>query len=66
MTIARTTEITASSAKSFDDALKSGVKRAAKTLQNITGAWIKDQEIVVKDGKISAYKVRMMVTFILK
>lgn len=66
MSIARTTEITASSAKSFDDALKSGIKRAAKTLQNITGAWIKDQEVVVAGGKITSYKVRMMVTFVLK
>ncbi|MEE4185953.1 MAG: dodecin family protein [Gammaproteobacteria bacterium] len=66
MSVARTTEITASSKKSFDDALKVGVKRAAKTLQNITGAWIKDQEVVIEDGKIVSYKVRMMVTFILK
>lgn len=66
MSIARTTEITASSSKSFDDALKSGIKRASKTLQNITGAWIKDQEVVIAGGKISSYKVRMMVTFVLK
>lgn len=66
MSIARTTEITASSDKSFDDALKSGIKRASKTLENLTGAWIKDQEVVIQDGKIVAYKVRMMVTFILK
>lgn len=66
MSIARTTEITASSTKSFDDALSAGIKRAAKTLQNITGAWIKDQEVVIQDGKITQYKVRMMVTFILK
>ena len=66
MSIARTTEITASSSKSFDDALKSGIKRATKTLQNITGAWIKDQEVVIAGGKITSYKVRMMVTFILK
>lgn len=66
MTVARTTEITASSAKSFDDALDKGVKRACKTLENVTGAWIMDQETVIKDGKISSYKVRMKVTFILK
>jgi flavin-binding protein dodecin len=66
MTVARTTEITASSPKSFDDALNRGVKRAAKTLQNLTGAWVKDQEVVIKDGKITSYKVRLMVTFILK
>jgi len=66
MSVARTTEITSSSKKSFDDALEKGVKRAAKTLQNVTGAWVKDQEIVIKDGDIDSYKVRMMVTFILK
>jgi len=66
MSVARTTEITASSSKSFDDALASGVKRAAKTLENITGAWIKDQEVVISKGKITGYKVRMMVTFVLK
>jgi len=66
MSVARTTEITASSSKSFDDALSSGVKRAAKTLENITGAWIKDQEVVISKGKITGYKVRMMVTFVLK
>jgi flavin-binding protein dodecin len=66
MSVARTTEITSSSSKSFDDALNKGVKRAAKTLQNITGAWIKDQEVVIDGGKITEYKVRMMVTFVLK
>ena len=66
MSVARTTEITASSKKSFDDALNNGIKRAAKTLENLTGAWVKDQEVVIEDGQIAAYKVRMMVTFILK
>lgn len=66
MTVARTTEITASSKKSFDDALDKGIKRASKTLQNLSGAWIKDQEVVIEDNKIAGYKVRLMVTFILK
>ena len=66
MTVARTTEITSSSGKGFDEAIKKGVKRAAETLDNITGAWVKDQEVVIDDGKIKEYKVRMMVTFILK
>ena len=66
MSVARTTEITATSKKSFEDALETGVERAAKTLDNVTGAWIKDQEVVIDDGKIKAYKVRMMVTFVLK
>jgi len=66
MTVARTTEISASSDKSFDDALNKGVKRACKTLDNVTGVWVKDQEAVIEDGKISSYKVRMKVTFVLK
>ena len=66
MSVARTTEITSSSKKSFDDALEKGIKRAAKTLENITGAWIKDQDVVISDSKISEYRVRMMVTFVLK
>ena len=66
MSVARTTEITSSSKKSFDDALEKGIKRAAKTLDNVTGAWVKDQDVVIKDGEIAAYKVRMMVTFVLK
>lgn len=66
MTVARTTEIVASSKKSFSDALNSGVKRSCKTLDNVSGAWIKDQEVEIKDGKITNYKVRLMVTFVLK
>ena len=66
MSVARTTEITSSSKKSFDDALDKGIKRAAKTLDNLTGAWVKDQEVVIDDGKVAEYKVRLMVTFVLK
>lgn len=66
MSVARSTEITATSKKSFDDALAAGIKRATKTLENVSNAWVKDQEVSVKDGKIAEYKVRMVVTFILK
>jgi flavin-binding protein dodecin len=66
MSVARVTEITASSPKSFKDALQDGVKRATKTLENVTGAWIQDQEVVIKKGEISEYRVKMRVTFILK
>ncbi len=66
MSVAKVTEITASSKKSFDDAIETGVKRASKTLQNITGAWVKDMKVDVKDGKIAKYRVNMKVTFILK
>ncbi|QDZ02447.1 dodecin domain-containing protein [Nitratireductor mangrovi] len=66
MTVARVTEITASSEKSFDDAVEKGIARAVKTLKHVTGAWVQEQKIVVEDGKISAYRVNMKVTFILK
>jgi dodecin len=65
MSIARVTEITSSSAKSFDDAIKTGVDRACKTLKNVEGAWIQDQKVVIKKGKIVEYRVAMKITFIL-
>lgn len=65
MSIAKVTEITASSSKSFEDALESGIARAAKTLENIQSAWIQDHEVAIDDGKITEYKVRMKVTFVL-
>jgi dodecin len=66
MSVAKVTEITASSTKSFEDALQAGITRAAKTLDNVQSAWIQDHEVVVENGKISEYKVRMKVTFVLK
>lgn len=66
MTTARITEISASSSKSFDDAIEKGIKRANKTLKNITSAWVKDQNVMVKSGKISEYRVLLKVTFILE
>jgi hypothetical protein len=65
MTIGKIAEITSTSRKSFDDAVQAGVKRATKTLENVTGAWVQDQEVIVKDNKISEYRVRLRVTFIL-
>ena len=66
MPVARVTEITASSTKSFEDAIQVGVDRASKTLENVQGAWIKEQKVVVKNNKIAEYRVTMKVTFILK
>jgi len=66
MSVARVTEIIASSPKSFDDAIEEGVKRATKTLENVTSVWVKDQSLEIKKDKISAYKVNLKVTFILK
>lgn len=65
MTIARITEISSISKKSFDDAISRGVARANKTLKNVKGVWIKDQEVLVDNGKIAGYKVTMKVTFVL-
>jgi flavin-binding protein dodecin len=66
MSVARVTEITSASSKSFDDALRVGLARANKTLKNVTGAWIKGQEVVAQDGTITEYRVRMKITFVLK
>lgn len=66
MSVARVTEITASSPKSFEEAIDEGVARASKTLDNITSAWIKEQKVQVKDGKVTEYRVTLKVTFVLK
>ena len=66
MSVAKITEITSSSTVGFDDAIEKGIKRAHKTLQNIEGAWIKGQKVVVKKGKIAEYRVLLKVTFVLK
>jgi len=65
MSVARVTEITASSKKSFQDAMEKGVERANKTLKNVRGAWVQEQKVEVEDGKIVAYRVNMKVTFVL-
>lgn len=66
MSVAKVTEITSTSKKSFEDAVENGVQRASKTIKNITSAWVADQSVSVKDGKISGYNVRMKITFILE
>ncbi|MEJ6403784.1 dodecin family protein [Yoonia sp. 2307UL14-13] len=65
MSVAKVTEIIASSSKSFDDAVENGIEKASKTLKGITGAWVADQKVTVKDGKIQEYRVVMRVTFVL-
>lgn len=66
MSVAKITEVTSASKKSFDDAVEIGVKRASETLKNVKSAWVTDQEVSIEDGKITEYKVRMKITFILK
>ena len=65
MSVARVTEITATSTKSFEDAIQEGVARATDTLRNVRSAWIKEQQVRITDGAISEYQVNMMVTFVL-
>jgi len=67
MSISRITEIKASSSKGFDDAIRAGIARANKTLKNVRGAWIKNQEVIVdKEGQITEYRVEMKITFLLE
>ena len=65
MSVARVTEISSSSQSSFEDAINEGIDRANKTLRNVKGAWIKEQSVDVEDGRIAAYRVNMLVTFVL-
>lgn len=65
MSIAKTSEIMASSDKSFEDAVRKGIKRFSKTVDNVEGAWVKEQKVVVKDGEVAEYRVALKVTFVL-
>ncbi|MEO7840641.1 MAG: dodecin family protein [Anaerolineales bacterium] len=66
MSVARVSEIKASSTKSFDDAIREGVARAAKTLRNVRSAWVQNQDVLVdEEGNITEYRVQLKVTFIL-
>jgi len=65
MSVAKVSEISATSTKSFEDAIQQGLARAAKTLRNIQSAWIKEQRVRCDGGKIVEYQVNMMVTFVL-
>jgi len=65
MSVAKVSEISATSSKSFEDALKQGITRANKTLRNVRAAWVKEQQVHVKEGAITEYQVNMMVTFVI-
>lgn len=66
MSVAKVTEITSSSPQSFEHAVREGIERAARTLDDIRGAWVANQEVTVKDGKVDEYRVKLKVTFVLK
>lgn len=63
--VAKVSEISARSSKSFEDAINAGIARASKTLRNVNSAWIKEQRVEVKAGKVTSYQVNMMITFTL-
>ena len=65
MSVAKIIEISSQSPTSFDDAIREGIARASKTVKNIKTAWIKEQQVLVKDGKVVGYRVDMKVTFVL-
>ena len=66
MSIARVTEVTASSTVSFEDAIKKAVARADKTLKNVEGAWVQEQKVVVRGGEVTEYRVNLKITFVLE
>ena len=65
MAVARVSEISSTSTKSFEDAIQTGIARATKTLRNVRSAWVKEQRVDVRDDKIAEYQVNLMVTFVL-
>lgn len=66
MTVARVTEISATSQSSFEDAIKEGINRATGTLRGVEGAWVKDMNIMIENGNITGYKVNLAITFLLE
>ncbi len=66
MSVAKVTEIIASSDKSFEDAVQQGISRASETIKGITGAWVESQKVTVNNGQIDQYRVNMKITFVLK
>jgi hypothetical protein len=65
MSVARVTEISSSSEKSFEDAIQKGIARASETLRNVRSAWIKEQQVDIDGGRVTRYRVNMLVTFVL-
>ena len=66
MTVARVTELSATSTESFEDAVNEGVRRATSTLRNVESAWVKDMNVLVENDNITEYKVNLAITFVLE
>jgi dodecin len=65
MAVARVTEISSTSPKSFDEAITQGIARATQTLRNVKSAWVKEQRVDIQDGRVTEYQVNLLVTFVL-
>jgi flavin-binding protein dodecin len=65
MAVAKVTELSVTSTKSFEDAIQRGIERATKTLRNVKSGWVKEMRVTVEDNKVSEYQVNMQVTFVL-
>ncbi len=66
MSVARVTEISATSSESFDEAVRDGINRATSTLRGVEGAWVKDMNVLIENGNITGYKVNLAITFMLE
>ncbi len=66
MSVARVTEISATSTQSFEDAIRQGIERATSTLRGVTSAWVKEQQVKIQDGKAAEYQVNLVITFVLE
>ena len=66
MSVARVTELSATSTQSFEDAIRQGIERATQTLRGVTAAWVKEHRVKIEDGKIAEYQVNMLITFVLE
>jgi dodecin len=66
MAVAKVVELSASSPTSFEDAVKSGIEKAAETLRGIEGAWVSEEKVKVEDGKITEYRVTLRISFVLE
>ncbi len=66
MTVARVTEISATSTEGFEDAIREGINRATSTLRGVEGCWVKDMNVLIEDGNIKGYKVNLAITFVME
>jgi flavin-binding protein dodecin len=66
MAVAKVTEISSTSTRSFEDALNTGIQRASQTIRNLKSAWVKEQQVKLADGRITEYQVNLLLTFVLE